>query len=171
MVVLLRAGRPELRVLCLSGATACYPGRLGRKASGLRGLLHALRRGASATRWYPFIVPLPTPRRDNEQRGPVRAEELSRLYDAAAVHDLTYVWHDGLSSWTVLHQSTLEYVAPQYAPPPGPPVAPPKMLALPPPPPPMPPPPPSPPPPGAGESVSERASSSVDVGRHVSAQL
>ena len=54
---------------------------------------------------------------------------------------------------------------------PGPPVAPPKMLALPPPPPPMPPPPPSPPPPGAGESVSERASSSVDVGRHVSAQL
>jgi len=101
----------------------------------------------------------------------VRAEELSRLYDAATVHDLTYVWHDGLGSWTVLHQSTLEYVAPQYAPPPGPPVAPPKMLALPPPPPPMPPPPPSPPPPGAGESVSERASSSVDVGRHVSAQL
>ena len=36
MVVLLRAGRPELKVLCLSGATACYPGRLGRKPSGLR---------------------------------------------------------------------------------------------------------------------------------------
>lgn len=111
----------------------------------------------------PFIVTLTKPRRDNEQRGPVRAEELSRLYDAAAVHDLTYVWHDGLSGWTALHQSPLEYVAPQFAPSPGPPVSTPKMLALPPP----------PPQPGTGESVSGRASSSVDVnvGRRVSVEL
>ena len=97
----------------------------------------------------------------------MRAEELSRLYDAAAVHDLTYVWHGGLDCWTVLHQSPLEYVPPQFAPPGGGGtlrVAPPRMLALPPPPP--------PPPLGVGESISEaRRLSSMDVGRRISAQL
>jgi len=102
--------------------------------------------------------------RDNQQNGPVTAEELSRLYDRGTIHDRSYVWKDGMDGWRELSMAPLEYVPAQFKSATG--LTPPKptskvMLAL------------KPPPlPNARDSnVSAPRRSSVDVGDRVSAVL
>ena len=75
------------------------------------------------------------------------------------MHDLTYVWRDGMASWTVLHLAPLEYVTAQFTKGPSPPRLPPKMLALPPP----------PPVPDPTRASPVRRHSSMDVGDRLSA--
>ena len=53
--------------------------------------------------------------RDNQQNGPVTAEELSRLYDDGTIHDKSYVWKDGMDDgWMELSLAQLEYMPAQF---------------------------------------------------------
>jgi len=113
---------------------------------------------------------------DDVKRGPVTAEEISRLYDSGQVQAMTYVWsgcNEG-GGWLPLKDSSLQYVPAQPAektdlggggapsPPPAPAPAPAQRAVPPPPPPrpqptrspaPHPPPPPPPPPPPTVSSM------------------
>ena len=102
--------------------------------------------------------------RDNQQNGPVTAEELSRLYDDGTIHDKSYVWKDGMDDgWMELSLAQLEYVPAQFKSATSP--APPKpttkvMPALKP-----------PSPPELRDPATCRSTSSVGVGDRVSAAL
>ena len=53
--------------------------------------------------------------RDNQQNGPLTAEELSRLYDGSTIHDKSYVWKDGMNDgWMELSLAQLEYMPAQF---------------------------------------------------------
>lgn len=101
--------------------------------------------------------------RDNQQNGPVTAEELSRLYDRGTIHDRSYVWKDGMDGWMELSLAPLEYVPAPFKSATSP--TPPKptskvLLAL------------KPPPlPSLRDSSAAPRRSSVDVGDRVSAAL
>ena len=71
---------------------------------------------------------------ENTQHGPVDVDELTRLFEAGAIHESTYVWSPQMDSWKPLQESPLAQSDD-----------------------PDPPPPPPPPPPGAAPTASEPA--------------